>query len=335
MERTIVDSMNMVRRSVYKVGICLLWLFLLLSYVRKNVSACEVHYNHFNPSIVRNVGGKAYRINTESRFLYDFKVLSAESCASNHVVALTADDSVVVPYFSDDVVSSNIKELSRLIAIVIDDFGYRNDWVFDGFLDLDADLTYAVIPGNLFSSSSASMIYDNGYELVVHMPMEAIGYAPGEVNFRLLTSMSESIILSKVLSAIDAVPNAVGMNNHQGSLFTADEFGMKRVGSVLKDVGMYYLDSLTSPESVGYGVMSTIGVPVVTRDVFLDSKDDVNYIVDQIYRLAYVSDNKGYAIGIGHIRLNTLLALQESISDLQEKGYEFVFVSEIVSSSSK
>jgi len=36
----------------------------------------------------------------------------------------------------------------RKIAIVIDDFGYRNDDVSDGFLKINANLTYAIIPGH-------------------------------------------------------------------------------------------------------------------------------------------------------------------------------------------
>ena len=39
------------------------------------------------------------------------------------------------------------------IAIVIDDFGYRNDEISDGFLKIDADLTYAIIPGHNYSTS--------------------------------------------------------------------------------------------------------------------------------------------------------------------------------------
>ena len=34
------------------------------------------------------------------------------------------------------------------IIIIIDDFGYRNDEVSEGFLTLDADITLAVIPGH-------------------------------------------------------------------------------------------------------------------------------------------------------------------------------------------
>ena len=38
--------------------------------------------------------------------------------------------------------------LRGTIGIIIDDFGYRNDEVSDGFLNLDVHLTYAVIPGH-------------------------------------------------------------------------------------------------------------------------------------------------------------------------------------------
>ena len=34
------------------------------------------------------------------------------------------------------------------IVIIIDDFGYRDDKVSEGFLLLDANLTFAVIPGH-------------------------------------------------------------------------------------------------------------------------------------------------------------------------------------------
>ena len=42
--------------------------------------------------------------------------------------------------------------IEGVIGIIIDDFGYRNDEVSDGFLKLDAKMTYAVIPGHSYSS---------------------------------------------------------------------------------------------------------------------------------------------------------------------------------------
>jgi len=59
--------------------------------------------------------------------------------------------------------TSIVEEITRgNIIIIIDDFGYRNDEVSEGFLTLDADLTFAVIPGhkNVAISSSSLMILD-------------------------------------------------------------------------------------------------------------------------------------------------------------------------------
>ena len=46
-------------------------------------------------------------------------------------------------------------ESSGVIVLVIDDFGYRNDSVSDGFLNLPIALTCAVLPGHPQSSSIA------------------------------------------------------------------------------------------------------------------------------------------------------------------------------------
>ena len=56
------------------------------------------------------------------------------------------------------------------IAIIIDDFGYRNDYVTDGFLALKADLTYAVIPGHEHSYFFSEKAKSAGFEVIVHMP---------------------------------------------------------------------------------------------------------------------------------------------------------------------
>ena len=61
------------------------------------------------------------------------------------------------------------------IAIVIDDFGYRNDLISDGFLEIDASLTYAIIPGHNYSTSFGEKAVKAGYQVIVHMPMENTG----------------------------------------------------------------------------------------------------------------------------------------------------------------
>ena len=60
------------------------------------------------------------------------------------------------------------------IIIIIDDFGYRNDEVSEGFLTLNEDLTFAVIPGHENSKLFARKAHKMGYEVIIHMPMESL-----------------------------------------------------------------------------------------------------------------------------------------------------------------
>ncbi len=134
------------------------------------------------------------------------------------------------------------------LNIIIDDFGYRNDKVSDGFLSLGANLTFAVIPGHKYSRSFAKKAFKKGYEVIVHMPMESHVSSSGEEDFILNTDMTSSEIESRMEKVITHLPQAVGMNNHQGSKATENKRVMNVVGSVLKKYGKYFVDSRTTPE---------------------------------------------------------------------------------------
>ena len=123
------------------------------------------------------------------------------------------------------------------IVIIIDDFGYRDDNVSEGFLSLVADITFAIIPGHQNSKVFAAKADQNGYEVIVHMPMESTNETRGEKEYKLTTSMTSDEIESKVEEVISEFPEAVGMNNHQGAKATSDKRIMNIVGNVLKRHG--------------------------------------------------------------------------------------------------
>ena len=291
------------------------------------VEDCSTWSDQIDRSLVRYVGGMRYQLKSSSNKASE---VSYDCVRDSSVVESVATSILYSSNIEDNIVASRIVKPDAIV-VVIDDFGYRIDLVLEGFLNLDASLSYAVIPGNQFSTSTGSLIHDNGYELIIHMPMQAVGSAPGEVDFRLLTTMNKENIYSRMHSALVQFPTAVGMNNHQGSAFTAHPDSMSIVASELRRQNLYFLDSVTSAHTVGAESMRSAGVPVVERDLFLDSVDDLNYVNEQLDRLAYLSRQHGYAVGIGHVRANTLLALQESIPRLKQAGHEFVFVSEVVS----
>ena len=219
------------------------------------------------------------------------------------------------------------KSIAGELNIIIDDFGYRNDEVSDGFLSLGANLTFAVIPGHKYSRSFAKKAFERGYEVIVHMPMESHVSSSGEEVFVLNTDMTSSEIESRMENVITHLPQAVGMNNHQGSKATENKRVMNVVGSVLKKYEKYFIDSRTTPESIAESMMMSLGVHTANRDVFLDNEADSYLINKQLDQLISTAQHKGSAIGVGHARPMTLQVLQKRIPELKKAGFQFKFVS--------
>ena len=217
--------------------------------------------------------------------------------------------------------------LSGRIALIIDDFGYRNDEVSNGFLSLNVDLTFAVIPGHEHSQRFASKASIAGFEVIVHMPMEP---APGEEKFILTTTMTSQEIENRMKKALFQLPEARGMNNHQGSIATEDERIMSVVGSVLQKHSKYFVDSRTTSNTIGSSTMKRFGVKTANRNIFLDNDADKNMINKQIDQLIMMAKQRGSAIGVGHARPLTLKILRERIPEIEKSGFQFTFASELV-----
>ena len=213
------------------------------------------------------------------------------------------------------------------IIIIIDDFGYRNDEVSEGFLTLNADLTFAVIPGHENSKLFAKKADNMGYEIIIHMPMESTADTHGELDYILTENMTSNEIEERVEKVISEFPEAIGLNNHQGSKATADKRIMNIVSNVLKRHGKYFVDSRTTSQTVAEGIMRSRGVPTARRHVFLDNNNDVNKIREQLYKLVEMAEDKGAAIGIGHAKKSTLQVLKAEIPKLKKNGFTFQFAS--------
>ncbi len=221
-------------------------------------------------------------------------------------------------------------KLKGEIGIIIDDFGYRNDEISDGFLKLNASLTYAVIPGHEHSRSFSEKAIKAGYEVIVHMPMENTGKTYGEEEFVLTTDMDKETINRRINNALNQLPDAIGMNNHQGSKASADQYVMATVAKILKEKNKFFIDSRTTVETIAQSTMEIYGVPTARRNIFLDNDDDEEKITKQLMKLVRKSEKDGFSIGIGHVKPKTLKVLQEQIPILQKKGYKFEFVSKML-----
>jgi len=217
------------------------------------------------------------------------------------------------------------------IAIIIDDFGYRSLELAQGFCDIEQPITLSIFPDLQASKKIAEMAHRSGHEVMVHLPMEPWSYpendpGPGAI----FVNLSNSEISARTRRALRSVPYAVGVNNHMGSKATEDMRVMKQVVREVKRMGMFFVDSRTSSRSIAYTVARYNGVRAARSDMFLDSENDPVSIERSLWRLAEKAAEKGRAIGIGHNRPNTLEVLRRVLPRLEKRGFNFVYVSEML-----
>ena len=257
-------------------------------------------------------------------------VLGASNFAALRKLDLITRSSEIKNQEQTEVFEDIYQDTLGVIVLVIDDFGYRNDNISDGFLNLSIPITCAIIPGHTASKKFAEKAVSYGKEVIIHMPMESENYSPGEDEYKLLTSMTSELLENKLIQAFESLPEAIGMNNHQGSKATSDSKTMTVLASVLKDRGKYFIDSRTSPLTIGEKTMISFGVPTARRNIFLDNNNDLDKIEEQMNKLANSAKKNGVAVGLGHARKNTLTVIEKVIPDLLDKGFVFQFASQAV-----
>ena len=76
--------------------------------------------------------------------------------------------------------------------------------------------------------------------------------------------------------------------------------------------------------------MRRYGVPTQLRQVFLDHGESQDQIKSNLDSLVVLSHEMEIAIGIGHVKPNTLEVLQTEIPRLESEGYKFIRLSQAV-----
>lgn len=222
------------------------------------------------------------------------------------------------------------QKLSGAVAIIIDDMGSSVREV-EQLTAIGVPLTFSVIPGLGKSTEVAEFAHDHSYQVMLHMPMEPLDYPRRRLEKNgLLVSESDDEIEKQVRDYMREVPYAVGANNHMGSRFTEDQQKMRDVLQTLKQKNMFFIDSMTTPKSVGARVAMDMGVKTACRNVFLDNVQDVQAIIKQLREVTRVAAKRGSAIAICHPHKTTIEALSQELPILKKEGIRFVSVSKLV-----
>jgi polysaccharide deacetylase 2 family uncharacterized protein YibQ len=216
------------------------------------------------------------------------------------------------------------------IAIVIDDLGGENH-TSQELLHWNLPLTFSILPLTPHSKTLALEAHRKGKEIILHLPMEPHGYPkiqPGEGV--LLEEMDEERLLQQLSKDIEAIPYIKGVSNHMGSQLMEDPEKMRIILSELKRRGLFFLDSRTTPQTVGLQIAESIGLKAMERTLFLDHSSGEGDAKHELGRLIEISLSQGKAIGIGHPHPSTIKSLKEMISKIQEKRIDIVPLSDLM-----
>ena len=200
------------------------------------------------------------------------------------------------------------------LSIVIDDLGYQLEWGL-AVSKLPAPVTLAIIPGTPHASTLAQAARERGKETMIHMPMAASQTASTDP-YALLLGMSAKEFDQVLSQAFSALPQAQGLNNHQGSALTADRDAMASLMTQLKQREMFFIDSRTTEKSVALAVAGELGVPATARNVFLDNERSETRIAEQLQFAINLARQEGHALAIGHPYPETIAALDKLLPEI-------------------
>jgi uncharacterized protein len=205
------------------------------------------------------------------------------------------------------------------VALIIDDLGYDTR-LAEAFLDLNIPLTLAVLPFSPHQREVVAAARRRGQSVMLHLPMEPEEYphvdpGPGA----LLVRMSPDELIGQLRRDLEQVPEAVGVNNHMGSRLTRQSDQLNQIFSVLKERGLFFIDSRTTPGSLGYQSARLLKVPFARRDVFLDHRQDPDFVRRQVEALLLCAEKNGHAVGIGHPHQVTLDVLREMMPEIRRR----------------
>jgi len=216
------------------------------------------------------------------------------------------------------------------IAIIIDDLGYQLV-LGERAIALPGPVACAILPGAPRARYLANAANAQGKEVLLHLPMQAVGPEVSVEATRMTLDMSRSSFAAAFDAAFDSVPHAIGINNHRGSLLTRHPGHMQwLMEELLEHDGLFFVDSFTTAESVALQIASELGVYATRRDVFLDPDKTSQTLQREFERLKSLARKRGSAIAIGHPYESTLALLERELPRLAEQGFDLVPVSELV-----
>jgi polysaccharide deacetylase 2 family uncharacterized protein YibQ len=211
-----------------------------------------------------------------------------------------------------------------LLTLIIDDLG-QTPSRDSRALALPGPVTLAIMPDTPHAAEFARQAHDAGKTVIIHMPMD-----PATGPFAWHPDLPDAELQKRLDAAFKAVPFASGMNNHEGSRMTSQPAAMAMLMGRLQQRGMFFLDSRTSAKTVAAAKAQDIGLPSLSRDVFLDDVRTPQAITAQLQTAIKFAHKHGTVVMIGHPYPQTLDVLERELPKLASQGVKWIAIKDMV-----
>jgi len=212
--------------------------------------------------------------------------------------------------------AQNENDKRPVMALVVDDAGEQMR-LTRRVADLSLPLTWAIMPYTKYARKTADLAAEKGVPYLLHLPMQAEVDKKGGP-YLIGLDMSAKRIRGITASALDTLPDPIGISNHRGSLATSDKNTVEPVVMELKARQLMFLDSSTSVKSVAYDVAKAAGITALKNNGFIDGTSDESKIEANFEEAVNDAVTRGSLIVICHFRPATVNFL-EKLDEKYEK----------------
>ena len=221
------------------------------------------------------------------------------------------------------------------IGLIIDDLGFQPALDRE-VLGLDPRVAVAVIPNAPGARRISHEAAQGRRDVLIHLPLSHAGPSDCDSPICPQRDWSAEQMHQHLVWASEQVKDAIGLNNHQGSAFTADRQASRRLieGLILfnqtQERPLFVIDSRTTPHTRLAQAAREARLPVAERQVFLDHDRDPQAIANAWHQLLMMAETTGQAIAIGHPYPETLAFLTEALAELESSDVQLVRISELI-----
>lgn len=214
------------------------------------------------------------------------------------------------------------------VVIVVGGIGLSQSGTQEAIRLLPPEVTLAFAPYGSNIDRWVQRVRQQGHEVLVQLPMEPFDFPDNDPGpHTLLTTLAPEQNLERMHAVLGRVTNYVGVINHMGARFTADEGKLTPMFRDLAARGLMFLDDGSSTRSLAEPVARGAKLPFVRADLVVDSTTTESAIDAKLQQLESIARSQGLAIGVASALPISIRKIGEWAKTLESRGVVIVPVS--------